>query len=337
MKRLITIFLTALFYLGAAYSPAGAQAPRKIKMTMPVIAHSMTPVFLAQNKGFFAEEKLDVDVTSTNGGGPDIRALIAGDVEFCFTTGDNVILAQQEGKKLVMVMSGLHRLFINWAMHKDVAKTKGVTESMPLAEKIKALKGLTIGVTNPGALTAHLAAFVSRKAGYNPQQDVHIIPIGSGPTWLAALENRKVDVALTAPPVPETAIARGFAVMLINNAKGEDPSVPEFLMENLIERPETLAKEPELVRKMVRALTKANQWALQSTPEQVADALKPSMTTIKPDLMLAGVKAVLPALSTDGRITERSAQITQDILEQAGILKKRVPYSDIVSNEFLAK
>ena len=337
MKRLTTIFLTAFFYLGAAYSPAGAQAPRKIKMTMPVIAHSMTPVFLAQNKGFFAEEKLDVDVTSTNGGGPDIRALIAGDVEFCFTTGDNVILAQQEGKKLMMVMSGLHRLFINWAMHKDVAKTKGVTESMPLAEKIKALKGLTIGVTNPGALTAHLAAFVTRKAGYNPQQDVHIIPIGSGPTWLAALENRKVDVALTAPPVPETAIARGFAVMLINNAKGEDPSVPEFLMENLIARPETLAKEPELVRKMVRALTKANQWALQSTPEQVADALKPSMTTIKPDLMLAGVKAVLPALSTDGRITERSAQITQDILEQAGILKKRVPYSDIVSNEFLAK
>jgi NitT/TauT family transport system substrate-binding protein len=337
MKRLMTIFLAMCFYLGGFSQSANAQAPRKIKMTMPVIAHSMTPVFLAQNKGFFAEEKLDVDVTSTNGGGPDIRALIAGDVEFCFTTGDNVILAQQEGKKLVMVMSGLHRLFINWAMHKDVAKAKGVTESMPLADKIKALKGVTVGVTNPGALTAHLAAFVIRKAGYNPQQDVHIIPIGSGPTWLAALENRKVDVALTAPPVPETAIARGFAIMLINNAKGEDPSVPEFLMENLIARPETLAKEPDLVRKMVRALTKANRWALQSTPEQVADALKPSMTTIKPDLMLAGVKAVLPALSTDGRITERSAQITQDILEQAGILKKRVPYSDIVTNDFLAK
>ena len=116
--------------------------------------------------------------------------------------GDNVVLAQQEGKKLIMVMSGLNKLFINWAMHKDVAKSKGVTESMPLADKIKALKGLTVGVTNPGALTAHLAAFVIRKAGYNPQQDVNIVPIGSGPTWLAALENRKVDVALTAPPVP---------------------------------------------------------------------------------------------------------------------------------------
>jgi len=337
MNPLITATLIALCYLGWFSAPADAQAPKKVTMTIPVIAHSMTPIFLAQNKGFFAEEKLDVDVTSTNGGGPDIRALIAGDVDFCFTTGDNVVLAQQEGKKLVMVMSGLHRLFINWAMHKDTAKAKGVTESMPLAEKIKSLKGLTVGVTNPGALTAHLAAFVIRKAGYNPQQDVQMIPIGSGPTWLAALENRKVDVALTAPPVPETAISRGFAIMLINNTKGEDPSIPEFLMENLIARPDTLAKDADLVRRMVRAITRANRWAIHSTPEQVADALKPSMKTIAPDLMLSGVKSVLPALSNDGRISERSVQITQDVLEQAGILKKRIPYSEIVNGDFLMK
>jgi sulfonate transport system substrate-binding protein len=222
-------------------------------------------------------------------------------------------------------------------MHREAAKAKGVSESMPLAEKIKLLKGLTVGVTNPGALTAHLAAFVIRKAGYNSQQDVQIIPIGAGPTWLAALENRKVDVALTAPPVPETAISRGFAIMFINNAKGEDPSIPEFLMENLVARPETVAKEPDLVRRMVRALTRANQWALKSTPEQVAEALKTALGKTPPDLLLAGAAAVLPALSPDGRTTERSFQVTQDILEQAGILKKRTSYAELVTNEFLSK
>jgi len=336
IKRFMLVFIGAGFCL-AFHGQANAQTVRKVKMTIPVVAHSMTPVYVAQSKGFFADEKLDLDITSTGGGGPDIRALIAGDVEFSFTTGDNVILAQQEGKRLLMVMSGLNRVFINWAMHKDTAKAKGITESTPLAEKIKTLKGLTVGVTNPGALTAHLAAFVIRKAGYNPQQDAQIIPIGAGPTWLAALENRKVDVALTAPPVPETAINRGFAIMFINNAKGEDPSIPEFLMENLVVRPETAAKEPDLVRRMVRALTKANQWALKSSPEQVADALKPFMAQTAPDLLLAGVKSVLAALSPDGRISDRSVQITQDILEQAGILKKRVVTTEIVSNDFLSK
>jgi ABC-type nitrate/sulfonate/bicarbonate transport system substrate-binding protein len=334
MKRSIILLLVALLGAGGL---ANAQALKKVKMTIPVIAHSMLPVFLAQNKNYFGDEKLEVEVNSTNGGGPDIRALIAGDVDFSFTTGDNVILAQQEGRKLLMVMSGLNKLFINWAMHKDAAKSKGITESTPLTEKIKALKGMTIGITNAGALTAHLASFVVRKAGLNPQTDASIVPIGSGPTWLAALENRKVDVALTAPPTPDTAIARGYAVLFINNAKGEDPSISEFLMENLIVRPETATKDPDTVRRMVRALTRANQWALKSTAEQVTDALKPSMATIAAELLLSGVKSVLPTLSSDGRTSEKSVQITQDILEQAGILKKRAPYSELVNNEFLMK
>lgn len=337
MQRFICIIYGLVSMLMVFPGDLRAQTPRKVKLTIPVIALSMTPVYLAQAKNFFTEEGLDVDVTSTGGGGPDIRALIAGEVDFSFTTGDNVILAYQEGKPLVMVASALNKLFINWAIHKESAKAKGITESSSLQQKLKALKGLTVGVTNPAALTAHLAHFVIRKAGYNPQQDVQVIPIGAGPTWLAALENRKVDVALTAPPVPETAISRGFAIMFIDNTKGEDPAISEFLMENLIARPETLKKDPDLVRRMVRALIKANKWAASSTPEQVAEALRPTFAKTDPAIHLAGVRAVLPTLSQDGRTTEKSVQATQDVLEQAGLLKKRVAYGDIVSNEFLPK
>ena len=337
MKPLVRFALIGtLLCLTHVTSLALAQM-QKVKLTMPVVALSMTPVYLAQARGYFAEEGLEVATTVTSGSGPDIRALIAGDVDFTFTPGDNVILAYQEGKRLVMVMSGLHRLFINWVIHKDVAKAKGITEASPLGEKLKALKGLTVGVTQAGALTAHLAAFVVRKAGYVPQQDVKILPIGPGPTWLAALENRKVDVALTATPTPETAIHRGFAIMFIDNARGEDPSFPEFLMCNLITRPEVIEKQPDLVRKMARALVKANKWALSATPEQVAEALKPTFAQTDPVIHLTGVKSVLPALDPDGRTSERSLQITQDVLEQAGLLKKRIPYAEVVNNDFLPR
>ena len=338
MKRMNAVVVAAVFLgLALACPAAQAQSPRKVKLTMPVVALTMSPVYLAKGKGFFAEEGLDVEITSTGGGGPDIRALIAGEADFTFTTGDNVMLAYQEGKPLLMVMSALNKVFINWAIHKESAKAKGITESTPFGEKVKALKGLTVGVTNPAALTAHLAAFVIRKAGYVPQEDVKIIPVGAGPTWLAALENRKVDLALTAPPVPETAIQRGFAIMFINNAKGEDPSISEFLMENLVARPETTKKDPDLVRRMVRALVKANKWALSSTPEQVTDALKPALGKTDPKILLAGVRSLMPTLSADGRTPERSVQTTQEILDVAGLLKKRAAYSDIVTNEFLPK
>ena len=336
MKRLTAIALAAAV-VQLVWTAAWAQNLRKVKMTIPVVAHSMTPIYVAQSKGYFKDEGLEVDVTSTSGGGPDIRALIAGDVDFSFTTGDNVILAQQEGKKLLMVASGLNKIFINWAMHKESAKAKGITESSSLNDKLKALKGLTIGFTNPGALTAHLAGFVTRKAGYAPQQDVNMIAIGSGPTWIAALENRKVDVALTAPPVPETAVGRGFAIPFLSYTQYAELGAPEFLMENLIVRPDTAAKDPELVRKMTRAVVKANKWALQATPEQLAEALKPFMAQTDPALLLSGAKAVLPTISPDGRTSERSVQVTQDLLEQAGLLKKRVPYSELVVNDFLPK
>jgi len=76
---------------------------------------------------------------------------------------------------------------------------------------------------------------------------------------------------------------------------------------------------------------------LQNSPEQVADALKPFMAKTPPELLLAGAAAVLPAWSKDGGTSERGFQVTQDILEQAGILKKRVAYAELVTNEFLMK
>jgi NMT1/THI5 like len=182
MKQFICIIYALVSLLVLFPVDLRGQTPRKVKLTIPVVALSMTPVYLAQAKNFFAEEGLDVDVTSTGGGGPDIRALIAGEVDFSYTTGDNVILAHQEGKPLIMVSSALNKLFINWAIHKESAKARGITETSPLQQKLKSLKGLTVGVTNPAALTAHLAHFDSqggiypsiRGAGHSGRRRTHL-------------------------------------------------------------------------------------------------------------------------------------------------------------------
>ena len=114
--------LAALCLLGLPLHQNGAEAAQKVKLTMPVVALSMSPVYLAKARGYFADEGLDVEMTATSGGGPDIMALIAGEADFTFTPGDNAILAHQEGRPLRIVMTGLHRLIINWAIHKEVAR-----------------------------------------------------------------------------------------------------------------------------------------------------------------------------------------------------------------------
>ncbi len=335
MRRVVCAILP--FVLGLSMHARPSEGAQKVRVTVPVVSLSMTPVYIAKGKDFFAEEGLDVDITVTGGGGPDIMALIAGDVDFTFTAGDVGIMAFQGGKRLRVVMTGLHKPIINWAIHNEVARSRGIAPSTPLDEKLRALKGLNVGVTQVGSLTSHLATYVIRRAGSVPHQDVKIIAIGAGPTWVAALENRKVDVALMSPPVPDTAIQRGFASMFINNIRGDDPALTEFLMEGLHTRPDVIERDPDLARRMVRALLRANKWALGSTPEEVTATLHPFLGRTDRALLLAGVQSTLPALSPDGMTSERLLQATQEVLRQAGVLKTTIPYADFVTNEFLPR
>ena len=52
---------------------------------------------------------------------------------------------------------------------------------------------------------------------------------------------------------------------------------------------------------------------------------------------MTGIKATVPAYSRDGRITERALNADDDVMEVAGILKKRPMLADIATNDFLPK
>ena len=71
MKRLAWITVAAVLVACGPLlaGPAAAQTPTKVRITMPVSALSMTPVYLAQARGYFAEEGLDVAVSVTGGSG----------------------------------------------------------------------------------------------------------------------------------------------------------------------------------------------------------------------------------------------------------------------------
>ncbi|MBI2368947.1 MAG: hypothetical protein HYV08_01655, partial [Deltaproteobacteria bacterium] len=102
-------------------------------------------------------------------------------------------------------------------------------------------------------------------------------------------------------------------------------------------RPDTVRKSPDLVRRATRAFVRANRWAVEHTPEEVREALRAQFPRIDAQVLLAGIQTVKSAIPADGRITERSVQVTQDVLEQAGLLKTRVPYSAVINNDFLPR
>jgi NitT/TauT family transport system substrate-binding protein len=316
---------------------AGDPAPARqaVKLSQPVEALSFTSVYVARHLQLFEAEGLAVEVILTQGGGPDTQVLIAGEVQFNAAAPSNLISAHQEGAPLIGVANLLNRLIVNGVMHREVAAQRGITATSALTDKLAALKGLTVGATRPGALTAQVAQYALRKGGHTLGVDATLLGVGSGAAMIAALEQRRVDVIFNSPPEPQELVRRGLGVTIMDNTAGEDPDLAECLQQVLVVRTDYAREQPDLVRRMVRALVRANRWVAEHSAEEVAAVLRPFFSQIDEDTLLEATRAVKPAIPPDGRLTERGLLVNYDLMELAGTLKGRPPWTALLTNEYL--
>ena len=125
---------------------------------------------------------------------------------------------------------------------------------------------------------------------------------------IAALENRQVDVILQSVPVPEQLVARGRGIMLINNSAAEDPDITPFNMTSILVTPEYAERNEDIVGRFVRASRKANEWILQATPDEIADAVSPDLGQTPREVLVAGSAAVKEAANRTGVLDRRAIE-----------------------------
>ena len=333
---LVTVVAAALgMALTFSFATHAEAAAKRVIITQAVESLAFVSNYVARANGYFVDEGLAVEVISTRGGGPDIKANLAGHADFSVAAGTYQINAVKAGGRLVAVMSCLNKSIVNSAIRKDVAKKLGITANTPYKEKLAKLKGLIVGATRPGALTYNQGEYWIRQAGFTPNKEVKLIGAGAGPVLIAALERNKIQIAIQTIPVPETAIFRGNAIPFITNSAGEDPEMDQFMMEVLLVRPDYAKKNPDTVRKVVRALLKANNWISKHTSEQIRERIQLYFSKTDKRLLRTSIAAVKKAVSLDGKVTQRAVDITQNLLIAAGKLKKPFPRSVLVSDAFL--
>lgn len=311
-------------------------AAELVKITVPAAVTTFAPLYHAQAARYFADEGLEVEVVVIPGPA-SVQAVIAGDARFAVAPGTYPLMAFEKGQRVPAVMSILNRNAINVVMHKEVARAKGISEKSPLADKIASLKGLRLAGSTPGGISHQMLVYYALKAGLDPQKDVQIVGLGTDPARLAALEQRQVDAMATASPSPETAVARGFAIMIVDNAAGEDPDFAEFMMDALLTTPATLKERPELIRKIVRALLRSNAWMLDHPAEQAVPFMKSILPRHDDSSILLGLQKTRLGIPRDGRVTERAVILTQKFLRKIGALKTTITYDQLVTNEFLPR
>ena len=308
---------------------------QKVTVTQAVTSLAFIQNYLARELGYFKDEGLDVEIVVTNGGGPDVQAVISGDAAFTINDGAQVLPAFVRGLDMRCIMATLDKNLINVSMEKETAERLGLTPDSSIEDKLAGLKGLKIGITRPGSLTWQLARFNLAKAGLNPDTDATIVGLGGGPAVAAALENKDVDAIYISVPLGERVVHAGKAITLIDNSSGQDPNLPSFMMEGLWTTPEYMKENPETCQAMVNALRKASRFVLENDPKTISEPLKPVFGALGDEVLQIGAGMVKEAVSASGQFSEETLDVTQNVLLLNKSIAGSVALDDVFDGQFL--
>jgi len=287
--------------LALALPFAGAQAQTKVTLGVggkPVLYY--LPLTIAERKGFFKEEGLDVQIQDFAGGARALQALVGGSVDVVTGAYEHTIRMQAKGQDVRAVT--------------ELGRFPGITVGVKkeLAGEIKSpadFKGRKIGVTAPGSSTAITAQYAMVKAGLRPS-DAAFIGIGGGAGAVAAMQKGEIDVISHLDPVIAKLEEDGLIKVLIDTRTEQgtkdlfgasNPAAVVYLKRDFI------AANPNTTQRLVNAHMKALKWIASASPEAVADSVPSEYHLGDKPLYLKAVKNSLPTYSRDG-ISPRAGQ-----------------------------
>jgi NitT/TauT family transport system substrate-binding protein len=326
--RIRTLVLFAAFVLCAGQPAAQAQEMQKVSVRMDwVISAYHAPYFVGIVNGFYKAEGLDVTVDPGNGSANVAQAIGNGVGQFGMVDGGTMMQLIAKGLPVKSIMGIYQRNPIG-----------AIYNAKSGIQKPKDLEGKTLVVTHGDAPSALLPAFV--KAAGVDMTKINIIGTDAASKNAAVISGR-ADAAVTfsflAMPLMEAA---GLKVGTLDFAD-HGVNVPGL---TLIANTTFIEKNPELVRKFVRATVKAFEWSV-ANPQKAIDILiaanpsqKISVPTARP--ILEASFALLTTKRTKGKplgITDREDWVeAENILAEYVKMPKAASVDRYFTNEFVA-
>lgn len=222
------------------------------------------PVFVAAQKGYFKEEQLDVDLKAFDTAQPLMDALVAGHLNAGGFTAFPITFKgmQQSGTQLyfagVLMEDEAHPISM-------LLKKKGSSIS-----SIADLKGKRVGILPTIAYKAWLEEIL-RKNGVDPKE-VTIVQVQPAMT-ASSLESGTIDAAFTNDPAATAAVRKGVAEFVTQEALVPKHLWSPFPFGSFNVNKDFADKNPELVKKVVRALDKAIDY-INAHPAEAKETMK---------------------------------------------------------------
>ena len=166
---------------------ASAKALSPVNSAFVAIGVHTLPIWLAEDKGLFQQQGLNVKVTYVEGSVTAMPAMTSGELHIIEATPAASVQAQLKGQDIVALAT-----HVPYADYRLIAQADIKT--------INDLKGKTIGQTKPGTVDDVVVQYVLKKLGLTPGKDVKMTYLGSQPAILAAFQQKLIQATAQSPP-----------------------------------------------------------------------------------------------------------------------------------------
>ena len=239
------IFLYLIFFLLIS-TDVSAQA-KKIRLCAPGLGSGIMHAYIAKERGYFAQEGLDLDVLVARGQ-ICTMALLNGQMELSSNPNifDAMVAGRFKGKVIYVSARTLGHRFI-------------------VAPEIKSFDGLkqkNIAVSTFGGLTDMLTREILEQHGINPAKDVILLQIGTPDVRYASLKAGTVRAALLASTQGLQAVKEGFRELPYHQ--------PPWLSSPIVASDELLARDRAMLRAFLRAVIKGHLYYGQHPAQAIA-------------------------------------------------------------------
>ncbi|MFI5341361.1 MAG: ABC transporter substrate-binding protein [Candidatus Methylomirabilales bacterium] len=284
--------------------------------------HSQAYLFVAQAKGFFAEQGLEVILDVPKHPADPIDLVAAGKYPLAISYSTDVVLARDQGQPVVCIASVVqHPLDSVMTL-----KTSGI-------DALEKLAGKRVGHNGTSSALAYLRT-IFKRYGVDPNS-VQLVNVGYD--LVDSLAKGRVDALIGGYWVYEKLILerQGHAV---NAWHLEDIGIPDHPELVIITSEQAIRENPELLRRFLAAATKGAEWTLQN-PVGAIDILVGGHATLDRTLQLESLRLETPLLTAGvprfGFNRPAAWEGLTRWMFEAGLTKRLIPAAEVSSNRFL--
>ncbi len=290
------------------------------------------PNELTQRLGYFSAQGLDVTLIDEASGQSSENEVLAGQVDAGSGSYNHTIELQAAGKNMEAVV------LLNIAPGEaEIVSAKAASHIHSVSD----LKGKYLGVTELGSGTQTLTTALLHNAGITPEQ-VHFVPVGAGDTFIAALQQGKIDAGMTTEPTISRIVSSGVGKVLVDLRSpqstqaalgGPYPFICLFMNNSYV------SSHQDVVQKLVNAYVKTLKWMHTHTAEQIADQMPADYYAGNKALYVTALQNQMAIFSPDGLMPAGAPQSVLSTEYQSNLVPKSKPIdlTTTFTNQFAAK